>query len=261
MHILISCAKTMANKVKPLSNGVVTKFTTPKYLEEASKIALYMSQLTVDELETLLSVNNKIAVQNFKRYQVFHDQTNSIFPAISAYTGAVFKRIAPEDLSIEELLYAQRVLHITSFCYGLLRPLDCIKPYRLEGSVQLPHLCEGNLFEFWRDKLTADFVNEVKETGGQLCYLASEEMKRLFEWKRVENELKVVTPEFKVLKNGRWKTIVIYTKMCRGEMARFIVQNKITHIEELKTFQWEGFVYNESLSTASNLVFTSGQML
>ena len=59
-------------------------------------------------------------------------------------------------------------------------------------------------------------------------------MKSLFDWKRVESEVRVVTPEFHVWKNGKLATIVVYTKMSRGEMTRFILKNKIGNPEELK---------------------------
>ena len=91
-----------------------------------------------------------------------------------------------------------------------------------------------------------------------MCNLASDEMKSLFDWKRVESEVRVVTPEFHVWKNGKLATIVVYTKMCRGEMTRFILKNKIGNPEELKGFSWEGFEFDESLSDERKLVFING---
>ena len=71
MLVLLSCAKTMSavSKVKvPLT-------TIPRFQKEAAEIALQMSQFSVDELERLLRVNAKIAVENYKRYQAFHAET------------------------------------------------------------------------------------------------------------------------------------------------------------------------------------------
>ena len=114
MLILLSCAKTMS---------------------EASEVALRMSQFSVEELERLLRVNSKIAVENYKRYQAFHAEDTRELPALLAYTGIVFKRLNPKDFSEADFRYAQDHLRLTSFCYGLLRPLDAIRPYRLEGDV------------------------------------------------------------------------------------------------------------------------------
>ena len=92
-----------------------------------------------------------------------------------------------------------------------------------------------------------------------MCNLASDEMKSLFDWKRVEKEVRVVTPEFHVWKNGKLATIVVYTKMSRGEMTRFILKNKAGNPDDLKGFSWEGFEFDESLSDERKFVFTNGK--
>lgn len=232
--------------------------TTPHFQKEATEIALQMSQFTVEELEKLLHVNSKIAVENYKRYQIFHAEEGRELPALLAYTGIVFKRLNPKDFSELDFHYTQEHLRFTSFCYGLLRPLDVIRSYRLEGGVQLPDWGETTLFSYWRSRLTDLFIDDIRAGGGVLCYLASDEMRGLFDWKRIEREVKVVTPEFHIWKNGKLSTIVVYTKMSRGEMARFILKNRITAFEDLKGFSWEGFEFNDRLSDDQKFVFTNG---
>lgn len=232
--------------------------TTPLFESEAAAIALQMSQFSIDELEKQLHVNAKIAVENYTRFQEFHAEDVPQLQALLAYTGIVFKRIHPADFTAEEFAYAQEHLRITSFCYGLLRPLDRIRPYRLEGNVRLPELGNQTMFTYWRSRLTNLLIDEVKSQGGVLCNLASDEMKNLFDWARVKNEVTVVTPEFNTWKNGKLTTIVIYTKMARGEMTRFILKNRIETIEALKAFVWEGFEWNAELSDDNRLVFSNG---
>lgn len=234
--------------------------TIPRFQQEAAEIALQMSQYSVDELEHLLRVNAKIAVENYKRYQTFHAATNSLLSALLAYTGIVFKRLNPKDFSVIDFDYAQEHLRLTSFCYGLLRPLDQIHLYRLEGDVVLPEFGDQTLFDYWKPRLTDLFIEDIRQAGGTLCYLASEEMKGLFDWKKVEREVQIIYPDFHVWKNGKLSTIVVYTKMCRGEMARHILTNQLTTPEELKGFSWEGFEYNESLSSDRKFVFTNGKI-
>ncbi|MDD3039434.1 peroxide stress protein YaaA [Bacteroides sp.] len=255
MIVLLSCAKTMSD-----SSKIIAPFeTTPRFQQEASEIALQMSQFSVEELERVLRVNSKIAVENYKRYQGFHAEGTPELPAFLAYSGIVFKRLNPRDFSIDEFYYAQEHLRLTSFCYGLLRPLDVIRLYRLEGDVVLPELGNQNLFTYWRSRLTDVFIDDIKKGGGVLCNLASDEMKGLFDWKQVEKEVCVMTPEFHVWKNGKLATVVVYTKMCRGEMARCILKNKIEDLEELKSFSWEGFEFDESLSDEKQYVFVNGK--
>lgn len=81
-------------------------------------------------------------------------------------------------------------------------------------------------------------------------------MKELFDWNRVCREVQVITPEFYVMKNRKPSTVVVYTKMCRGEMTRYILKNRIESPEALKGFEWEGFSFDESLSTPHSPAFT-----
>lgn len=255
MLVLLSCAKTMNNTSK-----VKAPFTSvPRFCRQASEIALQMSQFSAEELSKLLRVNPKIAVENYARFQAFHDEATKELPALLAYTGIVFKRLNPKDFSEEDFAYAQEHLRLTSFCYGLLRPLDKIRLYRLEGDVKLPEPGCQTMFDFWKPLLTDLFIEEIKKTGGVLCNLASDEMRGLFDWKRVEKEARIVTPEFHVWKNGKLSTIVVYTKMSRGEMTRFVLKNRIQDPEMLKSFVWEGFEFNEHLSNEKRYVFINGK--
>lgn len=252
MLTYISCAKTMTSRCAIAVPGM----TTPRFEMDAVQNALEMSQYSADELETLLRVNAKIAAENRLRYHDFCSEDNRAMPAIGAYTGAVYKRILPKDFSADDFYYAQEHLRITSFLYGLLRPLDGIKPYRLEGDVRLPEKGGISMFDYWKPRLTDSFISEIKHRGGVLVNLASGEMRDLFDWKRVEREVRVITPEFQICKEGKLKTIVIYTKMCRGEMVRFIIKNRIENPDELRNFSWEGFTLDESRCTDNHLQFT-----
>ena len=255
MLILLSGAKTMSD-----SSKVVAPFSTePRFREEAAAVALQMSQFSVEDLERMLRVNSKIAVENYRRFQEFHSEDVKELPALLAYTGIVFKRLNPKDFSEADYRYAQEHLRLTSFCYGLLRPLDKIRLYRLEGDVVLPELGEQSMFAYWKSRLTDAFIDDIKKAGGVLCNLASDEMRGLFDWKRVEKEVRVITPEFHIWKNGKLSTIVVYTKMSRGEMARFILKNRLENPEDLKGFVWEGFEFNEALSNEKEFVFTNGK--
>lgn len=128
MLTFISCAKTMASHC----SLKVPEVTVPYFEAEAVRNALEMSQVSAAELEKLLKVNAKIAAENKVRFHDFCSEDNRPMPAIGAYTGAVFKRILPKDFTADDFRYAQEHLRITSFLYGLLRPLDGIRPYRLE---------------------------------------------------------------------------------------------------------------------------------
>lgn len=218
----------------------------PPFETEASQLALQLASLSTEEVEQLLRVNRQIASENQLRYRHFHDADNPQLPALLAYTGIVFKRIAPDDFSADDFRYAQAHLNITSFLYGLLRPLDLIHNYRLEGDAVLPDNGGQSMFAYWQSRLTGLLLERVKADDGILVNLASEEMKRLFDWKRVCREVKVITPEFRVWKGDKLRSIVVYTKMCRGEMTRYLLKGRITDPEALKAFTWEGFRWDDA---------------
>ena len=254
MQLLLSCAKTMTER----SSVPTPRTTRPAYRSEASELAAGLATLPTDELARLLRVNRRIAAENRLRYGRFHGDDDAAIPALTAYTGIVFKRIDPASFTDADFEYAQRHLNITSFLYGLLRPLDAIRPYRLEGSVAPPGEEAPNLFEWWRDRLTGPLIERVRRDDGVLVNLASAEMKRLFDWQRVCREVRVVTPEFRIREGDRMKTVVVYAKMCRGEMTRHILRHRIADPEGLKTFEWEGFRFDPERSRGDEPHFTLG---
>ncbi|MBQ8530698.1 MAG: peroxide stress protein YaaA [Parabacteroides sp.] len=251
MHILLSPAKTITgtSKIK------VPSGTIPQFQQAATDIALYMAQYSVEDLKRLLKLSPKLALESYERFQHFHSTDKRPLQALLAYTGVVFKHINPKDFSEEDFLFAQTHLRIVSICYGLLRPLDLIKPYRMEYDIKLPELGDGNMYNFWKGRQTQSLIKEVKADDNLLINLASMDVQPAFEWKKIEESVRIITPEFKVWKNGKAETIVIYAKMARGQMSRYIIKNKISNPEELKSFTWEGFQYKETLSSENNWVF------
>ncbi|MCD7937869.1 MAG: YaaA family protein [Tannerellaceae bacterium] len=250
MLILLSSAKTMAGK----SKIKLKEETTPLFLKEAKEIALQMSQYSVEELEQILKVNKGIAATNYLRYQQFYTQEEAL-QAILAYTGVVFRNMGLSDFTAGDFVYAQDHIRFGSSMYGLLRPFDLIKLYRMEYQINLPELDGKNMYSFWPERLTGQLIEDVKAAGGILVNLAASDVLPSFDWKRIQREVKVITPDFKIWKDGTLKAIVVYLKMARGRMTRHIIKNRLDDPELLKHFTWEGFVWQEDLSDANNWMF------
>lgn len=229
--------------------------TTPRFEKNAMEIALQMTQFTTGELSRMLKISPRLALETYRRFQDFHTEDIPKLQALLAYTGVVFKHIRPLDFTDEDFKFAQTHLRIASFCYGLLRPLDFIKPYRMEYDIKLPELAGGNMYTYWRTLQTQTLLDDVKADDNTLIYLASMDIQPSFDWNKVKQSLRIITPEFKIRKNGKPETIVIYAKMARGEMSRYIIKNRIRNPEEIKTFSWEGFRFDESLSSQDNWIF------
>jgi len=227
----------------------------PEFEAQALEIARDMAGYTVEELCDMLGVNREIAAETYLRYKDFGDPARQR-PAAFSYDGIVFKKLGLGTMPDDLLAYADSRLSICSFLYGLLRPMDVISPYRMEGRVELRCTDGRPLFEFWRPLLTDALIARVKASGGILCNLASNEMRALFDWRRVTREVEVVSPSFKVMRDGKPRSVTVYAKMCRGAMARYIIENKIDRPEGLADFDYEGF----RLWDAPTVTFVSDEL-
>jgi cytoplasmic iron level regulating protein YaaA (DUF328/UPF0246 family) len=172
-------------------------------------------------------------------------------PAILAYHGQAYKHLKAETLTADDLYYSQQHLWITSFLYGMLRPLDGILPYRMEGHVELASGAGENMFGFWKCRLTDMLIDSVKADDGILVHLATEEYQHLFDWQRVRREVRIVQPLFYVRKGDNLKMQAVWAKTCRGAMTRFIIEHRISTPTDLNAFSYEGFSFEPALGEAA----------
>lgn len=245
----IAFAKTMNARTR-----VRVPFTTePAYGMLAEEYAVRLARFSAEELAVALQVNPGLAEQTAARYRMMVHGEAEQMPALAAYAGAVFRRIGAEDFDAADWRFAQEHLRIVSALYGLLRPLDRISAYRLEGGMSLDG--RQTVAQAWRNVLTSDFIRTVQEGGGVLVDLASIEMRSFLDWPAVETAVRVVRPEFLERRDGRLKSVTMFAKMCRGEMVRQMVRSRWERPEELTAFAWEGFRYEEAAGTADGPVF------
>lgn len=224
--------------------GRLKEWGEPVFQKQAERHVLNFLSLTVDDWCEQLHVNREMAAEVWHMYQHFFQQKEQRVPAAFAYNGMVFRKLSAATLTDQQLEYAQEHVLIASFLYGMLRPLDLICPYRLEGKVVLPGSGGANMFAFWKPLLTDFFIRQIKANGGVLVNLASKEMQHMVDWREVKRQVRVISPEFRVWKDGRMRNIVVYTKMCRGAMTRFVLQHQPKDPDELKSFSFEGFQHD-----------------
>jgi cytoplasmic iron level regulating protein YaaA (DUF328/UPF0246 family) len=151
--------------------------------------------------------------------------------------------------------FAQKHLRILSGLYGLLRPLDLMQPYRLEMGRKVDTDRGKNLYEFWGTTITEGLNAQLKKLKSDvLVNLASNEYFKSVRPKALNAE--VITPEFKEWKNGDYKMLGVYAKKARGQLSRFVIDNRITDPEAMKAFAVDGYRYNKKLSSGNKWVFT-----
>ena len=268
MQIILASAKIMNDKLKSVPD---VSLSTPRFQNEADAFARDMAQYSTETIAEMLGCSQQIAVQNRLRFMQFFDEKPKL-PAILAYHGQAYKHLKAsikreqsdacinsaereqarlkakaETLTVDDFNYSQGKLWITSFLYGLLRPLDGILPYRMEGHVELPSGAGQNMFGFWKSRLTDVLIDAVKADDGILIHLATEEYQHLFDWQRVRKEVRIIQPLFYIRKGSDLKIQAVWAKTCRGAMTRFIIDNRITNPEDLNAFSYEGFAYDPKL--------------
>ena len=170
-----------------------------------------------------------------------------------SFTGEVYKGLDANTIPEDKLTALQDKLRILSGLYGLLKPLDLIQPYRLEMGTKLKVGRNENLYQFWGDQLANELNEELKEDE-LLVNLASSEYFKALPKKTLKTTM--ITPVFKDFKNGKYKIIMMYAKKARGAMARYIIENNIETLEDLKGFNVGGYAFTQEMSTDTELMFT-----
>ncbi|MBN2347409.1 MAG: peroxide stress protein YaaA [Bacteroidales bacterium] len=253
MITIISPAKNLNFNAQ----NVTDKYTIPVFLEESEKIIKRLKTLSPKNIAALMNVSSKIADLNYSRFQQW--QPDLTLPeakqAVLAFNGEVYNGLKAYTLTAADLDFAQDHLRILSGLHGILRPLDLIRPYRLEMSTKIKIGRKNNLYEFWDKKIHKHLFNLLASHKEKIIInLASNEYAKA----ALLNNFKqrVITPVFKELKDDQYNVITIYAKKARGLLTRYILKNRINDPQQLKMFEEEGYFYQENLSTKNEWVFT-----
>ena len=204
-----------------------------------------------------MSISDKLAGLNAARFEAWQTPftPENAKQAVLAFKGDVYTGLDAKTLSAEDFVFAQSHLRILSGLYGLLRPLDLMQAYRLEMGTRFANTRGKDLYAFWGNQITKKLNQEMQQqTDNVLVNLASNEYFKAVKPAAFDGE--VFTPVFKDLKNGQYKIISFYAKKARGLMVRYIIDNKITRVEDLKGFDYEGYAFNADMSQGNEWVFT-----
>lgn len=253
MLMLLSPAKKLDYESKPVTN----QFSQPELMENAEYLVSKLRKLSAKKIGKMMDLSANLSDLNFERYQAFQTPftTENAKQAVLAFNGDAYMGLDAKTLSESDLEYAQTHLRILSGLYGLLKPLDLIQPYRLEmgtGFAVTPS--KTNLYKYWGNTIT-DATNAALAAQGDdiLLNLASNEYFKAVQPKKVKGT--IINVHFKDLKNGVHKPIFLWVKQARGMMVRYVLQNRITKVDDLKGFDSKGYYFSPNDSTDTELVF------
>jgi len=233
--IVISPAKRLATNK---SNSLL-EATIPVFKKEADHLAEQLAKLSTEELSSMMKVSESIAELNANRFRNWNKNDAVEKRAIFQFEGDVFKHLSAQDLTENEINYMNDKLRILSGIYGLLKPSDHMNPYRLEMGTKHNFNGAANLYEFWGDKIAKRLVQEL---GDDLLFnLASEEYFASVS-KHLTKE-KVINFKFLTKTNDKERVVGVIAKRARGEMAKFLIQNKVESTDKIEKFSAMNFKF------------------
>ncbi len=221
----------------------------PQYVGEAETLLRYLRKLSYDQLKSIWNCNDKIATLNHYRIQSM-DLYKNLTPAIMSYEGIQYKYMAPGVFETQELEYIEKHLRILSGFYGILRPFDGVSPYRLEMQARLNGVELDSLYDFWNDKLAEQLFSETD----CIVNLASKEYSTCIS-SYLKDNIRFVTCVFGDLKGDKVVEKGTMVKMARGAMVRFMAEEKIEQVEDVKKFNRLDYSYVNQLSDENTYVF------
>lgn len=263
MKIIISPAKKMN-----IDTDTLACRSVPVFLNETAELLTWMKNLTFAQAKELWKCNDKIAEQNYRRFQEM-DLERNLTPAVIAYEGIQYQYMAPAVFGGAETDYIQEHLRILSGFYGVLKPFDGVVPYRLEMQAKASEA--GDLYKFWGDKLYREVVRKEKPVSGTpgteppmlessgadknlIVNLASKEYSKCVE-KYLTSQDRYLTIVFGELTDGKVKQKGTLAKMARGEMVRYLAEHEVEDLEGIKGFDRLGYWFDEALSNEQEYVF------
>ncbi|GAA0341723.1 peroxide stress protein YaaA [Bowmanella denitrificans] len=252
MLIVLSPAKNLDYDTQ----AHIQAYSQPMMLDQAEALIQVCRDLSPAQVGSLMHISDKLAHLNVERYHNWSLPFNqhNAKQAVLAFNGDVYTGLEAANLSEADLNYAQQHLRILSGLYGLLRPLDLMQPYRLEMGTKLANPRGKDLYQFWGERITSGLNQALSEQGDNvLVNLASNEYFKAVKPKTLDGM--IVTPTFKDKKNGQYKVISFFAKKARGMMARFILTNRLTELEQLKDFDLGGYRFDSSQSSPRELTF------
>lgn len=247
MILLLSPAKTL-----DFESAIADEPTRPKFAAEAGRIARAAAGIGPAGLGKLMHISPALADLNHQRFKRFGRAEKR--PAIRAFAGDVYRGFDAASAEPETIAFAQDHLRILSGLYGLLRPLDEIRPYRLEmGTKWAPG--GGKLTGHWGDRVAKALASDLRAEGSKLLInLASNEYFAVVKG-QLPKSVRVIAPDFRVRTSNGPQFQSFPAKVARGAMARWLCDERITDPAALANFDADGWRFDGDGSTPDKPLF------
>lgn len=250
MLILLSPAKSLDE-----TSDYPETPTRPRFEVQAAQIAEAASSLSAGDLKKIMGISDKLAELNEQRYRNFGKAETR--PAIRTFSGDVYRGFDVASAEPEVIDYAQDHVRILSGLYGILRPLDRMKPYRLEmGTSWSPEAgTKGQLTDHWGSRVAKAVASDLKEDGSNIILnLASNEYFAVVKGK-LPKGTRIIAPDFRVETAKGLQFQSFAAKVARGALARWVCDGRIEDPDALSGFDRDGWRYRAEGSSDDKPLF------
>lgn len=244
---LLSPAKTL-----DFDTGFSDPPTRARFAAEARRIARSAATIGADGLGALMHISPALAELNHARFKRFGRAETR--PAIRAFAGDVYRGFDAVSADSDTIAYAQDHVRILSGLYGLLRPLDAIRPYRLEMGTRWAPVGD-RLTDYWGDKVAKAIAADLRAEGSKiLINLASNEYFAVLKG-RLPKNVRIIAPDFRVATAKGLQFQSFPAKVARGAMARWLCDERIDDPAALPSFDRGDWHFDADGSTPDKPLF------
>ncbi|HUG84948.1 MAG TPA: peroxide stress protein YaaA [Euzebya sp.] len=235
------------------------KASQPRMLDRAEELIDVLRDKSPDEVAQLMSISDDLAELNVKRYADFTTPftRRNARPAVLAFSGDVYQGMDPRGRFGErDYTEAQKTIRILSGLYGVLRPLDLMQPYRLEMGTKLSTGRGDTLYDYWGTSITEVLNADLAQSPGPevVVNLASGEYARAVRTAALDSRM--ISPRFLDQgPDGRYRIVSFFAKRARGEMAAWLVTNRVRSMRRLVDFDGAGYRFDPDRSTDEEPTF------
>jgi cytoplasmic iron level regulating protein YaaA (DUF328/UPF0246 family) len=246
--ILISPAKNV-NEARALGHAT----TSPRFLAEAEEIVSVARGWTEADISQIMKVSAAISKLNIDRFANWSREGDCAAGLL--FDGDVYKELDFGSLDEFAISASSNRLRILSGLYGLLRPSDAVRAYRMEMGRKCPGHPAGTLYKFWGSKIAEAISQDAAQFGTDtILNLASVEYSKGVD-RNALGSLAMISPRFEEEKGGKRRVIGIAAKRARGAMARWVLETGVLEGKELEAFDVGGYAFDAEASTVGQPIF------
>ena len=212
-------------KSKVSSQDILFSDTNFKFEKPVNQVVRLLSLIGDEDLSSVYGTSEEKAM-------IFHRQNQDIFNskcayAIERYTGVVYEHLSWGTLNKKSQEFLDNYIYIFSGLFGMVTPKTLIPDYKLKMNVLSlqyhwsPIISE----ELQKEDVVIDLLPQVHRKA----------------YNKSDN---VIMIDFQVIKKGKKSAAGHFGKAVKGQLIRYIAENKITSTDDFGGFEYSGFKWD-----------------